>query len=99
MVPTMMKASTKSRNCAKKKCYEGISLVENGFCAFYPCSNTLQTVAPATEADTDFDVLLCIGWCAAWWPAVLTAATVTLEEPRRTSLLSRICSGGDVLMV
>jgi hypothetical protein len=56
-------------------------------------------VAPATEADTDFDVLLCIGWCAAWWPAVLTAATVTLEEPRCTSLLSRICSGGDVLMV
>jgi hypothetical protein len=58
-----------------------------------------KTVAPATEADTDFDVLLCIGWCAAWWPAVLTAATVTLEEPRCTSLLSRICSGGDVLMV
>jgi cytochrome bd-type quinol oxidase subunit 2 len=31
--------------------------------------------------------------------AALTAVTVALEEPRRTSLLSRIPSGGDVLMV
>jgi hypothetical protein len=31
--------------------------------------------------------------------AALTAATVALDEPRRTSLLSRIPSGGDVLMV
>jgi hypothetical protein len=25
-----------------------------------------KTVAPATEADTGFDVLLCIGWRAVW---------------------------------
>jgi hypothetical protein len=26
----------------KKNHYEGISLVKNGFCAFYPCGDTLQ---------------------------------------------------------
>lgn len=31
--------------------------------------------------------------------AALTVASVACEEPRRTSLLSRIPSGGDVLMV
>jgi hypothetical protein len=25
-----------------------------------------KTVAPATEADTGFDILLCIGWHVAW---------------------------------
>jgi hypothetical protein len=25
-----------------------------------------ETVVPATEADTGFDVLLCIGWHAEW---------------------------------
>jgi hypothetical protein len=25
-----------------------------------------KTVVPATEADTDFNVLLCIGWHTAW---------------------------------
>jgi hypothetical protein len=25
-----------------------------------------KTVAPATEADTGFDILLCVGWRAAW---------------------------------
>jgi hypothetical protein len=42
----------------KNNRYEGISLVENGFCAFYPCGDTLRNCRPATEADTDFNVFI-----------------------------------------
>jgi hypothetical protein len=59
-----------------------------------------KTVAPLTEAYTDFDILLCIGgWCVMWllhrqWWLLLSRNHDTL-----VSCLGCIPSGWDVLMV
>jgi hypothetical protein len=61
----------------QKKRYEGISLVENGSCAFYLVATPSKTVVPATEANIDF-VVFMQQWVCHWMHSLNAVQALSL---------------------